>query len=564
MDKRTILAIVLSMLVLFVYQTFFMKPPPKKPADPQQKEAVTAAPTAPTAPPAAKEAAAAPVLAPAAKTDAAPQATVREKDIPVETDLYTAVFTNRGGALKSFKLKGYRTELPQERRYTLDALLGPLGFKKTVDRPALPVELVYVQDGMSRPLNLTFPESTVDMPAEGVYEADAGSVDIVKSPDRNRLTFSQTRPSRVRVEKIYTFQPGKFAFDLEVRVHNLTAAPISQKALMSWHQFVDPKAETDSYTHEGPIVYVAKAIDRQEVKKIDKEKLFGPDVSWAGFETKYFIASMIPQNPSLTSLVVSRDSRNLISTSLSGPKNTIPAGQAGLFGYTFFLGPKDHSILKAQGVGLENAIDFGDWLKWLAMPMLIILKYLNEFVKNYGIAIIILTILIKILFWPLGNKSYESMKAMQKLQPKMVELREKYKDDKQKLSQETMALYRAHKVNPMGGCLPMLIQIPVFFGLYKALLYAIELRHAPFFWWIQDLSAKDPYYITPIIMGATMFVQQKMTPTAGDPMQQKIMLFLPIIFTFLFLNFPSGLVIYWLFNNILSIGQQYYVNKKHS
>jgi len=198
------------------------------------------------------------------------------------------------------------------------------------------------------------------------------------------------------------------------------------------------------------------------------------------------------------------------------------------------------------------------------MPMLIILKYLNEFVKNYGIAIIILTILIKILFWPLGNKSYESMKAMQKLQPKMVELREKYKDDKQKLSQETMALYRAHKVNPMGGCLPMLIQIPVFFGLYKALLYAIELRHAPFFWWIQDLSAKDPYYITPIIMGATMFVQQKMTPTAGDPMQQKIMLFLPIIFTFLFLNFPSGLVIYWLFNNILSIGQQYYVNKKHS
>jgi len=198
------------------------------------------------------------------------------------------------------------------------------------------------------------------------------------------------------------------------------------------------------------------------------------------------------------------------------------------------------------------------------MPMLIILKYLNEFVNNYGIAIIILTILIKIIFWPLGNKSYKSMKEMQKLQPKMLELRDKYKDDKQKLSQETMALYKAHKVNPMGGCLPMVIQIPVFFGLYKALLYAIELRHAPFIWWIQDLSAKDPYYITPIIMGATMFVQQKMSPPAGDPMQQKIMLFLPIIFTFLFLNFPSGLVIYWLFNNILSIGQQYYVNKQRS
>jgi YidC/Oxa1 family membrane protein insertase len=564
MDKRTMLAIVLSMLVLFIYQTFFVKPPPKKPAAPQQKEAVTPAPAAPSAPAAPGESAVAPATAPAANTAAAPRASAREKDISVETGLYSAVFTTRGGALKSFQLKDYRTELPEERRYSLDGLLGMLGFKKKADQPARPVELVHVQEGMSRPLAVTFPESTVDVPAEGIYEADAGSIDIVKSPDRRRLTFSQTYPSRIRVEKTYTFQPDKFAFDLEIRVYNLSAAPIHQKAQLGWHQFVDPKAETDSYTHEGPVIYVTKKIEREDVKKIDKVKLFGPDVSWGGFETKYFIASMIPQNPSLTSLVVSKDGRNLVSTSLSGPKNLIPAGQAGMFSYSLFLGPKDYSLLKAQGIGLENAIDFGDWLKWLAMPMLISLKYMNEFVKNFGIAIIILTILIKILFWPLGNKSYESMKAMQKLQPKMQELRDKFKDDKQKLSQETMALYRAHKVNPMGGCLPMLIQIPVFFGLYKALLYAIELRHAPFFWWIQDLSAKDPYYITPIIMGATMFIQQKMTPTAGDPMQQKIMLFLPIIFTFLFLNFPSGLVIYWLFNNILSIGQQYYVNKKHS
>jgi len=155
------------------------------------------------------------------------------------------------------------------------------------------------------------------------------------------------------------------------------------------------------------------------------------------------------------------------------------------------------------------------------------------------------------------------MKDMQKIQPKLLELREKYKNDKQRLSQETMALYKAYKINPVGGCLPILIQIPVFFGLYKALLYAIELRHAPFFGWIQDLSAKDPYYITPIIMGVTMFIQQKMTPTGGDPTQQKIMLWMPVIFTFLFLNFPSGLVIYWLFNNIISIGQQYYIMKRY-
>jgi YidC/Oxa1 family membrane protein insertase len=325
---------------------------------------------------------------------------------------------------------------------------------------------------------------------------------------------------------------------------------------------VDPSAKEDSYGHTGPVSYVAKDVEREKVTKMETPKSLGPDVSWGGFESKYFIAAMIPQNPSLTSLSLSKDSSNMVSTSLKGPKNIIPPGQAGFFTYKLFLGPKDYNILKAQGVGLENAIDFGSWLKWLAMPLLLSLKFLYNYVHNYGIAIIILTILIKILFWPLGNKSYKSMKEMQKLQPKMLELREKYKNDKARLSQETMALYKAYKVNPMGGCLPMIIQIPVFFGLYKALLYAIELRHSPFFLWIQELSAKDPYYITPIIMGATMVFQQKMTPVSGDPTQAKIMLWMPVIFTFMFLNFPSGLVIYWLFNNILSIGQQYYINKQ--
>jgi YidC/Oxa1 family membrane protein insertase len=231
-------------------------------------------------------------------------------------------------------------------------------------------------------------------------------------------------------------------------------------------------------------------------------------------------------------------------------------------------------------VGLENAIDFGDWLKWLAMPLLVSMQFLYKFVHNYGIAILILTLLIKIIFWPLGNKSYKSMKDMQKLQPKLAELREKYKNDKTKISQETMALYKTHKVNPVGGCLPMVIQIPVFFGLYKTLLYAIELRHAPFCLWIQDLSAPDTLFghipswfpliggfaigPLPILMGATMFIQQKMSPPAGEPMQQKMMLLMPVIFTFMFLNFPSGLVLYWLFQNILSIGQQHYINKRPS
>jgi YidC/Oxa1 family membrane protein insertase len=320
----------------------------------------------------------------------------------------------------------------------------------------------------------------------------------------------------------------------------------------------------DSYGHDGPVSYIAKSVDRPEVGKMEADKLLGPNVSWGGFESKYFIAALIPQNPSLTTFRMAKDSSNLVTVSLVGPKNLIPPGQTGDFNYNLYLGPKDYSLLKEQNVGLENAIDFGDWLKWLAIPLLVSLKFLYGYVHNYGLAIIVLTILIKLIFWPLGNKSYKSMKEMQKLQPKMAALREKYKDDKARLSQESMALYKTHKVNPLGGCLPMIVQIPVFFGLYKSLLYAIELRHSPFFWWIQDLSAKDPYYITPIVMGATMFMQQKMTPTGADPMQAKIMLFLPVIFTFMFLSFPSGLVIYWLFNNIISIGQQVYINRKPS
>jgi YidC/Oxa1 family membrane protein insertase len=192
---------------------------------------------------------------------------------------------------------------------------------------------------------------------------------------------------------------------------------------------------------------------------------------------------------------------------------------------------------------------------------LIFLKYINKGTHNFGLAIIVLTIVIKILFFPLTHTSYKSMKDMQKVQPLMLKLKKKYKDDKEKLNKEIMALYRSHKVNPLGGCLPMILQIPVFFALYKALLGSIELRHAPFIFWINDLSAKDPYYITPIIMGASMFIQQKMTPTVGDPTQAKIMLLMPIVFTIMFLNFPSGLVIYWLVNNVLSIGQQFYINK---
>jgi YidC/Oxa1 family membrane protein insertase len=560
MDKRTLLAVVLSIIVLLVYQNFFAKPPVKTAPAPTQQEAGVASQKANPAP--AATAATTIQTATTGRIAATPAVTGTEQDVVVETPLYRAVFTTRGAALKSFQLKQYKTESANSEDIydTFMRLIGQ-GKPKPVGGPK-PIELVQVLEGMPRPLSVSFPDSTVNIPGDGFYETDGSLLDMTKGGESRRLTFTQPYPGEMKVEKIFTFHPDKFSFELEVRVHNLGSTPLNQNGSLTWYQYVDPAAPVDSYGHDGPVSYIAKSVDRPEVSSMDADKTLGPDVSWGGFESKYFIASLIPQNPSLTSFRMTKDSSNLVAVGLKGPKNVIPAGQTGLFSYTLYLGPKDYDILKAQKLGLDNAIDFGDWLKWLAIPLLIVLKFLYGYVGNYGIAIIILTILIKLIFWPLGNKSYKSMKEMQKLQPLMAALREKYKNDKARLSQESMALYKTHKVNPLGGCLPMIVQIPVFFGLYKALLYAIELRHSPLFWWIQDLSAKDPYYITPIIMGATMFIQQKMTPTGADPMQAKIMLFMPIIFTFMFLNFPSGLVIYWLFNNIISIGQQVYINKQ--
>jgi YidC/Oxa1 family membrane protein insertase len=561
MDKRTLLAIVLSIVVLFIYQNFFVKPPDKTQQAAPTRQETTVAPQA-AEPVPVQEKATAPQRAATGRMAAAQTAAGTERDIVVETPLYLAVFTTRGAALKSFQLKQYKTALENSEDLVdiFYRLIGR-GTGKPKKLPKL-IELVHVSEGMPRPFSVSFPDSTVNIPEDGFYEADGSALDMTRGTESRRLTFTRTYPGELRIDKVFTFHPQKFSFELEVRAHNLAATPLNQKASLIWYQYVDPNAPTDSYGHEGPVSYIAGGIDRPAVAKLEADKVLGPDVSWGGFESKYFIAAMIPQNPSLTSFGMSKDSSNLIAVSLKGPKNVIPPGQPGAFSYSLYLGPKDYNILKAQNIGLENAIDFGDWLKWLAIPMLNTLKFLYGYVHNYGIAIIILTVLIKMIFWPLGNKSYKSMKEMQKLQPKMTALREKYKGDKTRLSQESMALYKTHKVNPLGGCLPMVVQIPVFFGLYKALLYAIELRHSPFFWWIQDLSAKDPYYITPLVMGATMFLQQKMTPTGADPMQAKIMLLMPVVFTFMFLNFPSGLVIYWLFNNIISIGQQVYINKQ--
>ncbi|PKN79039.1 MAG: hypothetical protein CVU51_15350, partial [Deltaproteobacteria bacterium HGW-Deltaproteobacteria-1] len=472
MDKRTILAVVLSLAVLFLYQTFFVKPQlPQKAAAPQQSiDSIKKDKALTSASPQEKET----VLEKPAAPEESAKPEAPSRDILVETPHYTAVFSTRGGALKSLKLKDYYQDC-----YDCTDDLWPkikrlfTGSKDPIKPKTKEfVELVDVQNGMPYPLTVTFPESSTSISPNAAFETATGKLDLINAKEKQQLVFSRSH-GNVKIEKIFTFDPAGYTIALEVKVHNLTSSPITQVPVINWYQSVDPQKVDDSYGHDGPAVSAGGSIERPEVKKLNGESILGPNVLWSAYESKYFIASLIPENPSLTNVVITRDANNMVCVGTKGRKEVIPGGQNSIFSYSLYLGPKQYDLLRALGVGLENAIDFG-WFKWLAIPALYILNFLYGFVQNYGIAIIILTTIIKIIFWPLGNMSYKSMNEMKKLQPKIEALKEKYKNDQTKIGQETMALYREHKVNPFSGCLPMLIQIPVFFGLYKALMYSIE------------------------------------------------------------------------------------------
>ncbi|HIJ60247.1 MAG TPA: membrane protein insertase YidC, partial [Nitrospirae bacterium] len=309
--------------------------------------------------------------------------------------------------------------------------------------------------------------------------------------------------------------------------------------------------EKSSDVHYGPVVLKDAERLEFEIGKVKEPQFFKEGFKWIAQEDKYFFTALVPKGKIEEAKIWDKEGTTLAAIKMPSGTNQ----------YLLYTGPKEFDHLEKVGFGLEHIVDFG-FFSFLARPLFWVLKVFYNFTHNYGVAIIILTIIVRIPFIPVINSGQKSMKKMQDLQPKMAEIREKYKNDPQRMQQELMALYKIYKVNPMSGCLPILLQIPVFFALYKVLLIAIELRNAPFVGWITDLSAKDPYYILPIIMGATMIIQQKMTPSAMDPTQQKIMMIMPIVFTFLFLTFPSGLVLYWLVNNVLSIAQQYYINLK--
>ena len=530
MEKRAFIAVGLSIAVFYLSSMLF-GPQKETVAPPAPQKSASVATTVP-----------APVPAQSATLQSAPVAQstptlVSQKDIKVETDLYTAVFSSRGGSLKSLTLKNYREEnSPTAKQVTLGSDADP-----------------NVLSFSTRTTGIAFQEGTV-------FTADTADISLIKNESK-QLTLNYVSGQGFTIRKIYTFTAGSYAIKLETQVFNNSASPLVGSVQQVMTYPAEPKVKNNRFDTAGAFLLSEKSLQTAVIKDVaSASKRYEKNIHWAGFADKYFINSILSDNNSIASVELKKNQAGFFESVISSPQFTVNPGKSAAVAYRLFVGPKDIDILKAQGNSLEQSLDLG-WFTVIAKPLLYTLKFFYNYVGNYGVAIIIITIILKILFFPLTHKSYKSMKGMQKIQPEMTKLREKYKDDRDAMNKAVMELYRDHKVNPMGGCLPMIVQIPVFFALYKSLMFSIELRHAPFYLWITDLADKDPYYVTPLIMGVTMFIQQKMTPSNMEPLQQKIMLALPVVFTFMFLSFPSGLVLYWLINNVLTIGQQMYINK---
>ncbi len=428
--------------------------------------------------------------------------------------------------------------------------------------------------------DIRFKDDTVPGLDSAVFRADTASDDIAIEKGKKSITFSWTSRDGVVVEKVFTFDAESYLIDCDVVLKNGAGMPVNDSLVISVPVVPgEGGSRMSQFAFEGPVALVNGELIEIDRDDIEEEGTLQGSIAWAGYTDRYFLSCVIPEKKADGRVEIFK-SGNVIRTDYFEHVSRLNPGQQVTCGFDCYMGPKSHRLLNSYNDSLKKAINFG-WTNFLAKPLLIVMNFIHQLVPNYGIAILLLTVLIKLVFWPLGTKSYKSMNEMKKVQPLMKEIREKYKDDKQKINQEVMALYKTYKVNPLSGCLPMLVQLPIFLALYRMLYQAIELRHAPFFAWIQDLSAPDrlfhfdfaiplmqPPYGIPvltIIMGVTFFFQQKMMPTGtGDPTQQKIMMLMPIFLTVIFINFPAGLVLYIFANNVISMGQQYYIQKKFS
>lgn len=545
MEKRLILAIVLSFIVLLAFQALFFKQPPEQknaevPAQGQaapksvplpavQSKAAADQPQASPVPP--------PKTSAGAPTTPLPVvAAQREESVLVETSLFKAVWSNNGGVLRSWKLKRY------------------------LDDKGENMELVFPgpADGNRYPFSLaTDDPEFAGQVNNALFVAPVKSLKIADGK-RAEIRFEYADSQGNKVEKLFTFQGGRYDFGVTINVLK-NGKKIDPLVLWGPGLGVPLTAEEMKKrfaTGVGLAVRASGKVFRVDEQKYTPQQNAFNFAEWSAYEDNYFAAMFINPSPTGSAIFLQELKEN------AAPRYFLVASVPS----SVFIGPKEYALLKSLGPNTKALVNFG-FFGSIAEILLILIRWIHQFVPNWGFAIIVLTFIVKVIFFPLTYSSTKSMSKMQEIQPKIKALRNKYKNAKRDIAQrramneEMMKLYKEHGINPAGGCLPMLIQIPVFWGLFRMLVVAVEFRHSPFVFWIKDLSLKDPTYITPILMGATQFISQKMTPTAGDPTQARIMLIMPVIMTIFFMSFQSGLVLYWLTSNVLQIGQQYIMNR---
>lgn len=379
----------------------------------------------------------------------------------------------------------------------------------------------------------------------------------------------------VTVTKTYTFKRGSYVVDVRHDIKNDSAEALAPKA---YFQFLrdgnSPEGEstgnnpfTGVVTFTGPAVYTdVKKYQKVAFSDIDKDKQdFVKEASdgWLAMVQHYFVSAWLPTAGLKREYFTKKVTDKLYAAGVIVPVAAVAAGGTGAISMPLYVGPQEQESLKKLATGLELVVDYG-WLTVLASPMFLVLSFINNLVGNWGWTIVLFTILLKLVFFPLNQKAGKSMAHMKTMAPKVEAMKARYGDDKLKMNQAMMELYKTEKVNPLGGCLPIVVQIPFFISLYWVLLGAVELRNAPWMGWITDLSSPDPFYILPVIMGASMFIQTKLNPAPPDPVQAKVMLILPLVFSVMFFFFPAGLVLYWTMQNILGIAQQWYINRTFS
>ncbi|KVM64162.1 insertase [Burkholderia gladioli] len=487
----------------------------------------------------------APAALPAASTTA-PDSTApiaQAQLVKFSTDVYDGEIDTRGGTLAKLTLKKEGDGKQPDLFVTL--------FDHTKDHTYL------ARTGVT---GGNFPNhNDLYTPAAGNPSALAAGQDSMK------LSFESQEKGGVKVVKTYTFTRGSYVIGVDTKIENVGTAPVTPTVYMEIVRDSTP-VETPLFSHTflGPAVYTdQKHFQKITFSDIDKNKaeyISSADNGWVAMVQHYFASAWIPQQGVKRDIYVEKIDPSLYRVGVKEQVKTIEPGQSADVSARLFAGPEEERVLEGIAPGLDLVKDYG-WVTIIAKPLFWLLQKIHGYVGNWGWSIVLLTLLIKAVFFPLSAASYKSMARMKEITPRMQALRERFKSDPQKMNAALMELYKTEKVNPFGGCLPVVIQIPVFISLYWVLLASVEMRGAPWILWIHDLSQRDPFFILPVLMAGSMFLQTRLNPTPPDPVQAKMMMFMPIAFSVMFFFFPAGLVLYYVVNNVLSIAQQYYITR---